>query len=559
MPIVIRKKSKPSAINCTDAFAHIPDPLGYGQRAVDFLRKELTHPLSLLPGQAFRLDPWVEEIVRKIYGPRHPNGNRIVKRAYMLVPRGNRKTTLTGALTLLHGKGPERRPGAQLVSVAADKKQARLVFGEVAGMIDSGYAFMPNVGNSAKTIDMARGAKIRSTQSKIIFPGGIEYEALASDATTAQGRTPSLVIADELHAWLKRDPRELWAAMKLGAGKVANSLMVVTTTAGAGQENLAFEVIDYARKVARGEIDDPATLPILFEAPKDADWRDEAIWRAVNPGLEYGYPDIETLRQEVLEAEHIPAERAKFQRYRLNIWQEQSTSPFVDLDVYDKGGSPIDLGSLKRKPCWIGVDLGYNDDLSAVVAAFRDPNREDGYIVLPFYFMPSDHIEKKQAKSGFQYRLHIKSGLIETTPGNITDYTRVDKAIRDLCERYHVQEIAFDAHLANMMMSKLVEDGYPVVNFRQGWVTMGPAINVLERAILSGNFQHGGNPVLRWNFANIAVHDDGKGNKSFQKEKSSGKIDGAVATAMAVARAAAGAGQQSIYDDPDLSIEDFCL
>ncbi|WP_440408709.1 terminase large subunit [Neorhizobium petrolearium] len=557
MGLVLKKKIK-NATSVTgkgiysNPFSDIADPFGYGQRAVDFIRS-LQHPLSTLPGNAFPLDPWAEEIIRKIYGPRHPNGTRIVKNAVILVGRGNRKTTLTGAITLLHAKGPERRPGAQLVSVAVDKKQAKGVFKEVAGMLDGDYAHSPNVGNAGKSIDEARGAKIREYQSKITFPGGIEYEALASDAGTAQGRTPSLIIADEVHAWLKRDPRELWGAMKAGSAKVANSLIVVTTTAGAGQDNLAWDIVDYARKVARGEIDDPATLPILFETPADADWRDEKLWYRVNPGLKHGYPDIDGLRQMALEAEHKPAERAIFQRYHLGIWQERSTAPFVDMATYDQGSAPIDLDSLNGRPCWLGVDLGKTDDLSAVVAAFCDPDREEGYIVLPFYFMPRDNLEKRQQQSGFQYVRYVEEGLIETTPGNVTDYRAVDAAIRDLCERFQVREIAFDPNYGGMLMSNLLDDGYPVITFRQGYVSMGPAIKELERAILAGRFQHGGHPVLRWNFANVAIQDDGKENKSFNKAKSTDKIDGAVAAAMAVARAAVGGDDRSIYDTDERS------
>ena len=121
-------------------FPDIPDPLGHGQRAVEYIRS-LKHPLSTLPGNAYPLDPWAEQIIRKIYGPRHPDGTRVVKQVLVLVPRGNRKTTLTAAITLLHGRGPERRPGGQIVSVAVDKKQAKGVFKEVAGMIDGDYAF----------------------------------------------------------------------------------------------------------------------------------------------------------------------------------------------------------------------------------------------------------------------------------------------------------------------------------------------------------------------------------------------------------------------------------
>lgn len=546
MPLTIIRKKK----EASNSFPEIPDPLGYGQRAVDFIRS-LRHPLSTRPGNAFPLDPWAEKIIRQIYGPRHPDGSRVVKTAVLLVPRGNRKTTLTGAITLLHAKGPERRAGAQLVSVAVDKKQAKGVFKEVAGMLDGDYAFAPNVGNSAKAVDEARGAKIREYTSKIVFPGGVEYEALASDAGTAQGRTPSLIIADEIHAWLKRDPRELWGAMRAGAAKVANSLTVVTTTAGAGQENLAFDVIDYARKVARGEIEDPATLPILFEAPRDADWKDEALWHAVNPGLAYGYPDLEGLRQMAREAEHKPAERTIFQRYHLNIWQDHSATPFVDMAVYDQGDEPFALSDLEDEPCWLAVDLSSNSDLTVIVACWRDPDREDGYIVHPWFFCPRDNLHRKAERDGVPYPLWAEEGFIEPTPGNVVDFRAVEDTIRDLCDRFDVREIAFDPHLARNMMNTLREDGYPAVEMRQGWVTMAPAIKELERAIVAGRFIHGGHPVLRWCFDNIVVETDKAGNMAFNKGKSKDRIDGAVASAMAVARAATGEDTRSIYDSDE--------
>lgn len=555
--MLLKFKSKPKsvAVTCTglNTYPEIHDPFGYGQRAVDYIRS-LKHPLSTLPGNAYPLDPWAEKIIRQIYGPRHPDGTRVVKQVVILVPRGNRKTTLTGAITLLHGKGPERRPGAQLVSVAVDMKQAKGVFKEVAGMIDGDFS--TELGNSSLAMDKARGAKIREYKSRISFPGGIEYEALSSDAGTAQGRTPSLIIADECHAWLKRDPRALWGAMRAGAAKVSNSLTVVTTTAGAGQENLAWDIVDYARKVAKGVIDDPATLAVLFEAPRDADWRDEALWHAVNPGLQFGYPDLEGLRQMAREAEHKPSERAIFQRYHLNIWQDHSTSPFVEMALYDHGAEPFDIADLEHEPCWLGVDLSSNRDLTCVVAAWRDG--DDGYIVHPWFFCPADNLARKAEHDGVPYPTWAEDGHIIPTPGNVVDFREVEDTIRDLCERFEVREIAFDPHLARVMMSNLREDGYPAIEMRQGWVTMAPAIKELDRAIVAGRFRHGGHPVLRWNFDNIAAKTDPAGNVTFDKGKSKDRIDGAVAAAMAVGRAAAGGGdEKSIFDNPEVSAADL--
>ena len=97
-----------------------------------------------------------------------------------------------------------------------------------------------------------------------MFPNGAVLEAIASDAATQHGRTPMSAICDEIHAWQKRD---LWDVMSTGLVKTQGSILIVISTAGRGQEGFAYEFVDYARKVARGEINDPSFLPILFETP----------------------------------------------------------------------------------------------------------------------------------------------------------------------------------------------------------------------------------------------------------------------------------------------------
>jgi phage terminase large subunit-like protein len=509
----------------------IPDPLGHGDRAVRWLRA-LNHPKSNLPGRKFQLDPWQEDIVRRIYGPRHPDGSRIVRTVVLLLPRGNRKTSLCAALALLHTFGPERIDGGEVLSAASDRKQARIAFEEARGMIE----ISPQLKVLTNTQEYRN--RILNTHRRSF------YEALSCDAGSQHGRTPVFVLADELHAWKKRD---LWDVLRSGLVKTPGSLLMVATTAGRGQENLAYEIVEDARKVARGQAVDPSILPIIYEAQKDEDWRDETVWRRVNPGLAHGYPDIEGLRQFAREAERKPGDRAAFRQLNLNIWLDHSADPFVDMDVYDEGAGPVDLAALEGEPCWLGVDLSSNGDLTCVVAAWREG--EDGYIVHPFYFCPTDNLRARAERDGVPYPTWAEDGLITPTPGNVVDFRAVEQTVRDLCERFRVQEIAFDPHLARNMLNDLLEDGLPAVEMRQGWVTMAPAVKELERAIVGRRFTHGGHPVLRWNFENISVHTDAAGNRAFHKGKSRDRIDGAVAAAMAVARAAAGGAGGSGFDD----------
>ena len=99
------------------------------------------------------------------------------------------------------------------------------------------------------------------------------------------------------------------------------------------------------------------------------------------------------------------------------------------------------------------------------------------------------------------------------TPGNVIDNAAVADYIRSLCERFEVREIGFDVAYAQAVMAPLIEEGFPVVTIRQGWVTQSPALNTLEAAIIGGKFRHGGHPVLRWNFSNVAIHKDANDNR----------------------------------------------
>lgn len=515
--------------------SEIPDPYGRAARALRFL-DILKHPKSRAEDKALKFDPWQTRIIQKIYGPQHADGRRICRVVYLQVGRGNRKTSLGGALALLHTFGPERVPAGQVNSAAADRKQARIAFDEAVGIIGA-------------TPQLGAAARIQDFKNRIVHPkSGATYEAISCDAATNYGRSPMFALVDELWAHKKID---LWHSIRTGLTKVGGSLLVITTTAGRGSHTPDFPIYEYARKVATGEIEDPSFLPIIFEAPRDCDWQDEAIWHATNPGLAHGYPDIEGLRQLAREARERPADREAFQQFHLGIRQEHSTSPFVDMATYDEGAAVVDLEALTEQPCWLGVDLSSNNDLTVVLACWRDG--EDGFVVWPWFFCPEDNLAGRADRDGVPYPLWAEQHFITPTPGNVVDFRTVENCIRDLCGRFDVREIAFDPHLARNTLNNLLEDGLPAVEMRQGWVTMAPAVKELDRAIIGRKLRHGGHPVLRWNFENIAVETDKAGNRQFHKGKSRDRIDGAVACAMAVSRAAAGdEGVRSIFDRPEL-------
>lgn len=506
----------------------IADPIGAGERAVKFL-KMLRHPKSKLAGNLFQLDPWQETIIRAIYGPRDESGARVVRRVVLVVPRGNRKTSIAAAISLLHLIGPERQMGQLVVSAASAHAQALELFGEVVGIVQFDKRLRDRL-------------NVREYVSRIAHKeSGSRLISVAADGDALHGMTPNVVIEDELHAWAGAKGQKQYDALTSALVKVPNTLEIVLTTSGRGQENLAWRAVEYAMRVQKGQIDDPATLPVLFMAEPEDNWQDPELWAAVNPGMPYGYPDLRAFQDKAKKAENLPSERDSFLQYNLNRWLDASTSPFVEMHVYDRGADDVDLEDFEfeQAPCYIGVDLSKNEDLTAVVCAFRTEG--GGYAVKPYFFCPEDNLRGRGDRHGVDYVTWAEDGFIIPTEGNTVDLRAVENHIRELCARFNVKEIAFDPTFGRSMMADLVQDGLPAVEFRQGWVSMGPAVKELERVILAGLFTHGGDPVLRWNFENVQVETDKAGVRMFHKARSGNKIDGAVACAMAIARAAAGA------------------
>ncbi|ADH89368.1 Terminase [Ancylobacter novellus DSM 506] len=517
--------------------SEIPDPLGYGERAVEFLRR-LKHPLSTEPGFRFQLPRWLERIVRRIYGPRDEDGERIVREVFLFLPRGNRKTSIAAALALLHLLGPERVPGGQIIFAASDREQAGIGFREAAGIVEMDK----RLGFATRIYEPHAG--IRTIKSKL---DGSTLRAVSSDGRAQHGTTPTFVLADEIHSWQRRD---LWEALQSGMAKRRGGLTIVATTAGRGNEGLAAERYNYARRVALGEIENPAFLPIMFEIAADEDWQDEAIWHRCNPGLAYGFHDIKKFRSDAEEARANPSKAFEFQQFKLNRWFGNSRDPLFDMRTYDAGIDPdFDLAGLERLPCFLGVDMSVNGDLTAIVGAWR---HDDGRISIhPWFFVPGDDLRIRADVDGVPYERWRDEGLINAVAGAIIRPEAIEAHIRELYERFAVEEIAFDPHLAATIMQRLFEDGLPVVGMRQGPLTMAPAIGALERTVNGRLLHHSGHPILRHHFDSVVASRNDTGLVRMHKGKRTDRIDGAVAAAMAVGRASQGEKPKSIFESDD--------
>ncbi len=513
------------------------DPSGRADRICRFVRR-LRLWEGDLAGQPFHLHPFQEAIIRRIYGPCDANGGRLVRMACVWIPRGSAKTTLAAGLGLAHFMGPEAEAGGQVVMAAADRENAGIAF-------RSAHRFA--------TQDDALAARIRAVESRktMTHPKSDgTLKAISSEAYSKHGLNASFFLADEIHAWPTVEGRKLFGVVVDSMVKRSHPLTIVISTAGEGEGGLAADLWRYSHKVASGEIEDPTFAPIIFAAEPDADWRDEAAWRTANPAIDAGFCSLAELRIKARRIEHFPAEIADFKRYHLNIWQEGAAQPWIALDAYDAAEDMTPVADLAGRPCWVGVDLSSVEDLTAVVAVFPADDGGEGrrYDVVPQFFLPEAGLARKADRDRADYLRWRDAGFLTVTPGNVVDHSAVVDHVVSLGERFGVQEVAIDRWNSTAVNTALQEEGFTVAQFGQGFASMAAPVKELKRAILAGHFRHGGNPLLRMCFSNAVAERDAAENEKLTKSKALGRIDGAVAAAMAVGRILANETGPSPYE-----------
>jgi len=505
-----------------------------GQRAVRWINN-LTHTNGEWAGQPFRLRPWQEQkIIRPLFGTLTPEGIRQYRTCYVEIPRKNGKTELAAAIALylLLGDG---EAGAEVYGAAVDLEQASLAYHVASRMIH----------NDA---ELLRRVEIIPSRRRIVHhASGSVYRAIPADAPSSHGYNASGLIYDELQA---APNRELWDVLTTSMGSRRQPLTFVITTAGWDRHSICWELHQYAEKVRDGIIQDPTFLPVLYGAPQEADWLDEAVWRRANPALG-DFRSLEEMRTAAKQAREMPGRQSAFQRLYLCQWTE-ADRPWLDLRRWDAGNLPVDQDALRGRPCYGGLDLSTTTDLTAFVLLF--PRDGTGYDVLPFFWAPAEKIRERTHRDRVPYELWVREGFLEATEGNVVDYDRIRQRLRALAERYRIQEIAYDRWNASQLVTQLQEDGATMVPIGQGFATMTAPTKELEKVILGETLRHGGHPVLRWCAANTVAEEDAAGNIKPSKRKSTDRIDGIVALIMALDRAMRQGDGRSVYTERDLVV-----
>jgi phage terminase large subunit-like protein len=492
-------------------------PLGPFNAAdvIAFIETVCFVPEGKFVGQPLKLQEWQKDILRLIYD----NPNSPTRRAIVSMGRKNSKSTLAACLCLAHLCGPPARnkPNSELYSAAQSRDQAGIIFTLMTKMIRLNPL-------------LAQSVRIMETAKTIACPElGARYRALSAEANTAFGLSPSFIIHDELGR--VRGPRStMYEALETAVGAQESPLSIIISTQAAADGDLLSILIDDALAA-----NDPSTVIKLYSAPLELDPFSEAAIKAANPAFGAFLNPREVMAMAA-DAARMPAREAEFRNLILNQ-RVESLAPFITPAVWGAcSAEPIDI---RGRAVFVGLDLSETRDLTAAVLAHCDAATGLWHI-RPYFWLPGQGLAEKARHDHVPYDLWAEQGFLETTPGASVQYDYVAKRLKDIFADHHVEKVGFDPWGYTHFRPSLERAGFServleqtFVEFVQGTKSMTPALRELESLILERKIRHGDHPVLKMCMANAVVEGSAE-NRKLSKKRSSGRIDGAVALAMAI-------------------------
>lgn len=499
--------------------------------AVKFFRL-LKHTQGPKAGQEFILTPEQRWLIREAFGWMRATGTRLFRIVFVEMGRGNGKTQLGAGVAgkLLYADG-EADP--EVVGAASDRKQARICLGRLQAMVRAS----PQL--SAKSLPF---------RNEIRRKGGGAYEATSSDVASAWGGAPHGIVFDEVHA---QKTRELWDALETAMGKRAQPMMWGFTTAGWDRETLCFELHEKTREISEGTIEEPEHLGVIWAAAEEDDWTLPETWAKANPmmGEAFTYEFIESKCRKAL---NTPAFQNSFRTLYLSQWVGQEVR-FIPMDRWDACGGEV-APSSKRVPAFGGIDISSTTDLSSFQVVYEDAGEVH---VETRIYAPAEGLRERERRDRVPYTTWARDGFLTLTPGATIDQDVIKRDVLAAKERFDLRDVGYDRWNASKLVRELENEGVTMVQVGQGYASMSAPSKHLLELIITEKLRHGGHPLLRWMADGTQAAVDAAENVKPEKAKSSRRIDGIVATIIALdglMRRGRGDDRRSVYEDRGLTL-----
>jgi phage terminase large subunit-like protein len=397
-----------------------------------------------------------------------------------------------------------------------DRQQSSLVYNDINKQLEA--------------CPMLKG-KFKEAYGKIThYKSGSIIVPLSKEAKkTGDGTNPSLGIVDEYHA---HDTSEIYDVIDSGMGARENTLMFIITTAGFNINGPCYKEYKYCSQVLDPDnpVDNDEYFIIICELDEKDDIKDESVWIKANPIVATYEAGIKKLQSDLKIALDNPEKMRSFLTKRMNRWVDQKPNGYMNMTKWSDCGREINWEEFRGQEVYIGIDLSAKIDLTSV----NFETKKDGkYLIKNHSFMPEDTLALRARTDRAHYQLWAKDEKwITPTPGAVVDYSFIKKYIKEKEKQFDlkIKEICADPWNATQFMQDMENEGYMVVEIRQGIATLGGATKDFREQVYQGNVEHDNSPVLTFAMANAVTRMDANENIMLDKSKSTERIDPAAAT-----------------------------
>lgn len=471
-------------------------------------------------GQNIELQPWQKFIICNIFGWVDKKGFRRFREVYLEIARKNGKSLLAAVIGL-YMFCTDDEYGAEIYSGATTEKQAWEVF-KPAKIICEKVLGLTN----------RYGIEVNA-KNLVIVADNSKFEPIIGDP--GDGASPSCAIVDEYH---EHKTDELFDTMQTGMGAREQPLMLVITTAGTDLYGPCDEKRRDVEKILEGIYSNDRLFGIRFTADENDDWdKKECLYKA-NPNIDISVSK-EYLFDQLKEAKRGASKQNKYRRKHLNQWVGAGTAWLNMLQWKHCGNEKLNIKDFYGQECIAAIDLATKLDIAALLYLFnRVIKGRTHYFLFPKFYLPEETIQISKNK---QYAGWVKNGYLTATPGNIIDYDYIESDLDNDKSKFGIKELAYDPFHATQFCTRMSAAGFEMIEFGATVKNFSEPMKELEALVIDQRIHHGCNPVLTWMMSNVVAFLDQKDNVFPRKvsKDSPLKIDGAIATIMALGRAMA--------------------
>lgn len=519
--------------------------VGAVERVLGFFRDVLVLNGGEHEGEPFIVEAWQAFVLGSLFGWKRGSakGPRRFRVGFVETGKGSGKSPLAAGIGI-YGLVADGEPRAEVYAAATKKDQAMVLFRDAVAMVRQSPALSSRLefsGGPGREHNIAH------------LTSGSFFRAISSDDGQS-GPRPHIALLDEIHEHKTSTMVEM---VRAGTKGRRQALIFMITNSGFDRTSVCYDYHEYGAQVSAGELEDDAYFAYICALDETDDpLEDRSCWPKANPSLGVTIPES-YLEEQVTQARGMPAKLSIVLRLNFCIWTD-AANPWIDGDLWRKRQTKLNIQELAGRICFGGLDLSGTRDLTALALVFPPLEEGENWKALVEFWTPKDTLFERARRDRVPYDAWQRDGFIHTPDGRAVKYDFVAHRIGELAALFEIQGIAFDPFRINYLIQDLQEAGVdvPLVQHGQGLgrskesgLWMPHSIDVLERHILEETLDIIENPVLNWNAASAVIEIDPKGNRTFQKRKSTGRIDGIVALAMAGGYADSGLeDSSSIYE-----------